>query len=127
MGTSITKTKERIKAAFDKWLKPLGLLWWDIEVTYHTDPEEIVRTFRDPGQGGVVAARTITRWQYGSAYIDINVTAFTDLTDKDIERIVVHECCHVLVNELTEESEDHHEERVVTNLTKAFMWVGDLL
>jgi len=41
----------------------------------------------------------------------------------EIERAVVHELCHILVNEMRED-EIHHEERVVTGLQKAFMWVA---
>jgi hypothetical protein len=114
-------TKDMIKAAFKKWLKPLGLLWWDVKINLRDDPEEISQHFRDPGDDEVVAAVTYVKWQYASASIDVNVPAFAGLDQNKIERIVVHECCHILVNEMRE-GEIHHEERVVTQLTKAFFW-----
>jgi hypothetical protein len=116
------ETKDMIKAAFKKWLKPLGLLWWEIDIHFIEDPAAVVKTFRDPGEDFNVCAVTYTKWQYASASIDVNVPAFAGLDPDKIERIVVHECCHVLVNEMRE-GEIHHEERVVTQLTKAFFWV----
>jgi hypothetical protein len=115
------ETKDLIKAAFAKWLKPMGLLWWDVKINLYDDPEEIAERFRDPGDDEVVAAVTYVKWQYASASIDINVPAFAGLDQDKIERIVVHECCHILVNEMRE-GDLHHEERVVTQLTKAFFW-----
>jgi hypothetical protein len=113
--------KDLIQAAFDKWLKRLGLLWWEIDINFYDDPGEIVKHFRDPGEDYTVAAVTYVKWIYASASIDVNLPAFTGLDQDKIERIVVHECCHVLVNEMRE-CELHHEERVVTQLTKAFFW-----
>lgn len=116
------ETRKAVKAAFDKWLKPLGLLWWDVTINFHDNPGDVVRIFRDPGEDNTVAAKTYVSWIYATATIEVNLPAFEGLTQEEIERIVVHECCHILVAEMRE-GKIHHEERVVTGLTKAFFWV----
>lgn len=112
---------DQLKAAFDKWIKALGLAWWDIDIHYYDDPGEVVRLFANGTNDSVIAAFVDANWMYGTAVISVNLTAFTDMTPEKIDRIVVHELMHILVNEMRE-SELHHEERVVTGLTKALFW-----
>ena len=50
---------------------------------------------------------------------------YAGMSNEELERTVVHELVHALVNELREGGIDH-EERVVTTLTKAVLWVRDL-
>jgi hypothetical protein len=114
-----------VKQMFVKWTKFLGLRWWDITVAYYSDPEEIVNRFTRPDRDVRVVAVTWTDWKYGQAKIDINIPVIVSLSDRDIESAVVHELVHVLVNEMRE-CEIHHEERVVTQLTKAILWVEQL-
>ncbi len=109
-----------VRSLFDKWVAPLGLRWWNIETVYYDDPGEIIQRFRVDGEN-IVAARTFADWRYGTAKIIINVPALDGLIPADLEALVVHELCHILVNEMRE-NELHHEERVVTGLQKAFVW-----
>ena len=119
----MTNNKKIINKHFAKWIKSLGLRWWHIDVIYYHDPKDIVREFKTD-EGTVVLANTWSDWRYGKANIHINLPAFSDLPEDEIETIVVHELVHVLVNEMREEDIDH-EERVVTGLTKAFLWVRE--
>jgi hypothetical protein len=112
--------KENIKAAFETWMKPLGLLWWSIDIVYHEDPADVISYFKSE-DGAMILGRTFTDWQYGQACIHINVPGFEGMDQEHIERVAVHELMHVLVNEMRE-GELHHEERVVTTLTKAIFW-----
>ncbi len=117
----IKRTKRMIRAALNKWLKPLGLLWWDVTIHMYDDPSDLAQVFRDAGSSLTVVANTEVNWIYGTAVINLNVPALRGLSQREIERVIVHECCHILVNEMRE-GEAHHEERVVTGLTKAFLW-----
>ena len=112
-----------LKEAFAKWIPRLGLAWYDLEVVYYDDPGEILQRFRQADNGGVVPAFVAANWMYADAKISVNLPAFDELDADKIEKIVVHELCHILVNEMRE-GELHHEERVVTGLTKAFFWVA---
>lgn len=111
---------QKIRFYIDKWLKPLGLLWWKVDIAFIDDPKELNQKefYRDDD---IVLARTFADWRYGTATIYFNVPAFEELSQTDIEMAVVHELVHILVNEMRE-GELHHEERVVTGLTKAFLW-----
>lgn len=121
--STVQPTKlELIKAAFAKWIPRLGLAWWDIEIVYYDDPNEIIQRFRIIETGEMVPANVTAQWMYADAKININLPAFELIDPGVIERVVVHELCHLLVNEMRE-GEIHHEERVVTQLTKAFFWV----
>jgi hypothetical protein len=111
-----------IKKYFKKWLKPLGLLWWEINISFYTDPSEIVEKFRQLEDGFLVVMKVDADWRYMRAYIAVNVPAFDGIGEEKIERAIVHELCHVLVNEARAGDIDH-EERVVTALTNAFFWV----
>ena len=116
------EAREKIGRAFEKWLKPLGLLWLDIRVVYYGKKKDTQRVFVSKEDGGIVAAKCYADWRYGTATIEVNVPAFYGMSAEEVETIILHELCHVLVNEMREGA-DHHEERVVTGLTKAFMWV----
>lgn len=125
MGVHLEPTKQDlIKAAFAKWIPRLGLAWWEIEIVYYDDPYEIINRFRIIETGEMVPANVTAQWMYADAKININLPAFEFIEMDNIERVCVHELCHLLVNEMRE-GELHHEERVVTGLTKAFFWVAD--
>lgn len=114
-------TQELLRSSFEMWIKALGLAWWDIKIEWYTDPAEIVRVFGTPGETKMVACFCTALWEYGEARIEVNVSAFDGKTREEVDRIVVHELMHILVNEMREKG-IKHEERVVTNLTKAFFW-----
>jgi hypothetical protein len=117
------EAKARIRAALDKWLKPLGLLWWKVDVIYFDDPTVLAERFYK-GDGDWVLARMYADWRYMTARIEINLPQFVDLDQEKTERTIVHELCHALVNEMQWDGMDH-EERVVSTLTYAFFWVWE--
>lgn len=119
------KIKKIICAALNKWLRPLGLLWWKIDIFYSDNPTDVLREFGSDDDG-IVLARTFADWRYGTASIHFNVLDINEarLDSKEIEQVVLHELCHILVCEMCE-GEKHHEERVVTCLTSAFTWVSE--
>lgn len=117
---------EQIREAFTKWIPRLGLAWWDIEIAYYDDPVEILSRFRAFDDSNVAAATVNVQWYYGKATIAVNLPALADLGQEQIERIAVHELMHILINEMREDG-ILHEERVVTQLTKAIFWVRDAI
>lgn len=116
----IKKAIAHIKKYYAVWGYRLGLRWWNIDLVFYDDPNSILQNFGTGGDQTVLAV-TYVSWQYGTAKMLFNVPAFSKLDKHEIERAVLHELCHVLVNEMRE-GEIHHEERVVTCLQKAFMW-----
>lgn len=119
--------KARIGALADKWLPMLGLEWWTIDIEYHR------AGISNGEEDWTTNARCNAKWEYMRATIAFNMLAVMDLSSDELERIFVHECCHILVCEMREwgpekmlEAEQYqsikHEERVVVGLTKAFLW-----
>lgn len=117
------KTKQLIKyckKTFDWWLTQLGLKWWKVTILYIDDIDTIHSHFSED-----VVMKCWADWRYMTATIEVNLLKLRTLESKqEIESVIVHELCHILVNEMREDGIDH-EERVVTTLQKAFMWIRD--
>lgn len=116
--------KERLRTLTERWVAPLGLRWWRLDLEY--DREGIRVSDEEHAENWRCLFRVFTRWEYAEAKIVCNMPALADLDDERLEEKFVHELVHVLVNEMREEGHCH-EERVVTTLTKAFLWVRDML
>jgi hypothetical protein len=117
------RQRDRATTYLNWWCRALGLRWWRVEYNWHDDDSSAF--CRD--DGNVTVARAWAKWQYLHLVLDINTPALTDLDDEHLEETVVHEFCHALINEMREEDPDgKREERVVTTLAKAFIWVRDI-
>ena len=119
------EAKALIEKYFSLWTESMGLRWWNINLIYYREPDDILRLFKSNNDvSKLVPAWVEAYWQYGVANIHINLPDFVGMTEGYIEETIVHELCHVLINEMRED-ELHHEERVATTLQKAFMWTRD--
>lgn len=117
------RQRDRALAQFLAWQTMLGLRWWRIEYNWHDTGSSLF----EREAGTTCYATTTTQWEYLRAQIDINTPALRHQDDDDLEYTVVHELCHVLVAEMRgTDWNRQHEERVVTTLAKAFLWVRDL-
>jgi predicted SprT family Zn-dependent metalloprotease len=65
--------------------------------------------------GYQTAARCDTSWKYFTADLDFSYVQLKDMEEKEIEKIIIHELLHIVVNEM-QESGLEHEERVVSHL-----------
>ena len=111
---------KKIRKACETWTYRLGLKWWEIEFNFVTDKAEAYKMF-GYDQESVVMARSYPDWRYMTCTIYLNIPAMKSKEAWEVEKIIIHELCHALVNEMREDGLDH-EERVVTGLTKAFLW-----
>lgn len=117
------KTQARLLKAAGKWHHILGLDWWHVD--YEWAREGIARE----DQASVLDNRKVAGtcqadWKYKDAVITFNVPMFADMSDDDLERVVVHEQVHILVNQMRE-SGIEHEERTVSDITSALFWVAN--
>lgn len=117
------RTRNRARRYFERWTYLLGLRWWDVEVRWYDTRRDFSKASGAKSYG--VAMRVYADWRYMTATIHVNVPALARLSTAELEQSIVHELCHVLVNEMREPGIDH-EERVVTTLSKAFIWTRDL-
>ena len=115
--------REKCESFFEEWRMRMGLNWWDITYNYYSDTGDFIRD-----HDRIVLMQCSTDWTRINSVIDVCVPALSGKTDKQIERTVVHELVHILVNEMAEldDPDSKHQERVVSLLTKAFMWTREL-
>lgn len=116
--------KARVTAFLDIWIAPLGLRWWKLTHVWKRTTES--------GTHGPLQATCSAAWEYMDACIEWYLPTIATLADDALEDTVIHELMHVLVNEMSVANNqeaagdnDAHEERVVTTLAKAAMWVRD--
>ena len=116
------RTKKRLTAAVRKYRVILGLDQWDLRTTFTIDKDT------DNSAGGALSyAKTYVLWPYKRAEITFFVGELTECSISELEEVVIHEMTHILVNEMREWNSDNtgsmgHEERVVTDITNAFVW-----
>jgi hypothetical protein len=111
------RARRRVERIFHRWRADLGLRWWSVRLEFERErhPRDSTET--------CVLGETTANWKYMNARIVFFLPEIAAMDDADLERSVVHELVHVLVNEMTERDEDDaHQERVVTTLTDAFIW-----
>ena len=121
--------KKKLQRWSDQWRTCLGLRWWRITYVWDRDGTTTRRERPPQDRAAETAAFTEARWHYLDATIIYNMVAIAGMEDDERrERTVLHEHCHLLVNELRDEPHTvsidylHHEERVVSTLTHAFWW-----
>lgn len=124
------RQKQRIHDLAERWVKPIGLGWYWIDMAFARDDYEPP----NDGRGGKdhTIAHCSTDWRYGTACITWNMPLVLDEPDDKLEMIFVHELMHIFVNEMrwtaTNDTDSiDHEERVTTTLAKAFLWLRDAL
>ncbi len=116
--------RRRISKLGKKWLLMLGFRHWDtqVETSRHPDPEV-----------SDCVGKANTKWEYQKVTLTFYGPGLMKYTDKELEEVYVHECCHALVAETRQwgyesipkdkaEEGMKHEERVVTQLTNAILW-----
>ncbi len=118
--------RSKVLKIYNSWKNELGLRDWAIRLHFERDVPEESTPF-------VVLGLTSASWAYKIAEVTFKLENFKDRTDYEIEEIVVHELCHILVcemrttvgsRELADEM-NRHEERVATQLARAFIWTRD--
>lgn len=97
------------------WTHWLGLGHWIMRIVYSGEA-------KSSSNGGDLDGEVVADWRYLTATITFYPANMKTLSKTAIERIVVHELVHILVNEMREDNVCH-EERVVTQLQRAFVWV----
>lgn len=113
-----TKHRNRIRTLREKWRYRLGLDFWTIHYEY--DRGEIADS---DGAGNYPVAKCSADWRYLEATMVWSIPRVSTLNDAELEEVFIHECMHILVNEMREE-ELKHEERVCSTLARAFLATG---
>jgi hypothetical protein len=110
------KIKKYARERFSWWSQWLGLNYGSMNLIF----DEFIKDASGPDVAGICD----TDWRYQETVITLAMHKLRTLNKYQIEKVIVHELMHVFLNEMREEGIDH-EERVATNLQKAFLWVRD--
>jgi hypothetical protein len=118
-----SKAIKHAKKCFQWWARNLGLGYQHTDLLFVDYIENDLETggrYINPDQIGECHAD----WRYQNNVIYIAINRLKDMDKEEIERSILHELMHIFLNEMREDGIDH-EERVATNLQKAFIWVRD--
>jgi hypothetical protein len=93
--------KKRVGKHLTKWQAPMGLRWWDIQIVWD----------RSYASNQALAAETdMNLWKYRTATITFYLPKIAELKeDVDVEKVVVHELCHVLLSPISVSMEKLNE------------------
>lgn len=69
-----------------------------------------------------IVGRCESKWQYFTASLDFSYVQMKDMPEDEIEKVVIHELLHVVLNEMREDGIDH-EERVTSHLAMIIDWM----
>lgn len=116
---ALEKQKKRVRRYLDKWRNLLCLWNWTGGVSWSEE-----RKTGEP-EGAETLADVYVDWKYLDYCINFYLPCLPGKTDKEIERYVIHEMAHILVNEMREEG-IKHEERVASQLTNALLNVYEM-
>jgi hypothetical protein len=96
-----------------KWyLHTFGLGSYTVKLNF-------TNTTREDSHGFITYASTDADWRYLRCTINFYPNVMTELTERELEDIVVHEIQHVFLNEMRD-SGIEHEERTASSLQRAF-------
>jgi hypothetical protein len=109
---TVEELNKEIKDYCKKWKEILFLGLWEIKI-YIRDYVEDSDTY----------ATCSSSWKYLTATIEFSHLLIKDKSGQEIEKIVIHELVHVLLNETKEDGIDH-QERVTSHLTIALYDMG---
>lgn len=109
------KAKKRVTALFKKWTKDLGLKWYKVGIIYKMGDAP------SRGDDYIAPMMVQSRWMYRTATITVWIEDIPK-DDDDLERMIVHELCHILVEPMRDDEVTDNEEMVVESLARAFLW-----
>lgn len=114
------KAKKRVAVLFEKWVKRLGLGWYQVDVEYKAGDGD------DRGDGYTTAMRCVSRWEYRTATITVWIEEIPD-DDYKLERMVVHELMHIFAEPMRDRDVGctDNEEYAVESLARAVLWVEE--
>jgi len=98
---------------FSRWTYMVEAYGWKLKAYYYDCAEDMPSDATPK-----CAAYTLPSFKYLEASIHVNVKLCSDMDEKEIEYIVVHELTHLLVSPLQESSEVTPLEYTVTSIAR---------
>lgn len=102
------RLQDRVLGLVSKWVGIMGMESWRIHHRWEEAPE------------ASHGASNSAQWENLMMDVTWNLSALHE-RQEEIELYVVHELCHAMLDEITPEESNKPEERVVAQLTAAFL------
>lgn len=114
--------RERVNKLAEKWIKPLGLGYWTIEIIGKDQASK-----SNNHDGAYKAFQCEAMCEYQHAGVTFFAPTLIDIDDDTLEMYFLHELMHIFLSELLHECDDleWHIERVCTALAKGILWAVD--
>lgn len=110
------RTVRKIHRLVKIWKSRLYLNNWDIDVMYDWNGIK-------PIQQGLEPCGTCDAdWKYMQATLHFGIPMCSVLSHDNLERVVIHELLHAIVNEMRQNGIEH-EERVVSHLERVIKYI----
>ena len=110
--------EKRFRKLFNKW-RQLLLPGWSLHLTFKRS--ELPSNNKNSLAPGFATVLSIaSEWIYKEANLTVSLLTIANLSDYQLESLLVHELIHPIVNEMQEPKDRwNHEERTVTELELA--------
>lgn len=118
--------KRRVQRLADKWIQPLGLGWWRIDLLYSTEVDRSGMTTYQPADIGGTYETVFavgTDHNYMIARITAILPVIAQIEDERLEEYFVHELMHIFLRPMRTKQCAGEEEQVATRLARAFLWI----
>lgn len=116
--------RKRVINLADKWIKPLGLGYWNIEFDGHDSS----RKSRNH-DGSLTVFDCHVMPEYLSVTIEFFAPTLINISDEQLEIYFLHELMHIFMAEIQHECDDlnWHVEQICTRLAKGISWAVEFV
>jgi len=112
---TVLQLKKVTHKLLGKWKYNLFLNTWKIDSN--------IRDYISGGNDGYSTVATCDAdWRYFEATINFSYIKMKDMEEIEIEKVIIHELLHAVVNEMRYDGLEH-EERVVSQLSMIMSWM----
>jgi hypothetical protein len=108
-----TETLKIFKRQFKRWTYMVAHYGWKLTTYYYDSAEDMPKE-----AGADCIGLTVSNFKYLEGCIYINLKKANDLTESEIEYVVIHELTHLLVSPLAESADITPLEYTVTSLAR---------
>lgn len=103
------KLKHKINDIAQHWISNAGFSWWKVDLIWDRNYDEDDRE---------TAAVADAKWIYRIASITFYMPVMQHLSDEEMERVIVHELAHLLVDPITPHDGDENVAKFVEVATE---------
>ena len=110
------KERARVLKRLRHWREPMGVGWWKIEFVWFREEKT---TDHSSKAEWLTYFSVVSDWKYRTAVLNCYLGSTLDLSEDVLDRSIIHEFCHIIVNPMSRERHRDEEELVCESLALA--------